>query len=72
MGTFGLSEKNRVAMLIIEHHIWATELQVHVSRLLMPHLDRDQWKRTMFTNYTLYFSMPLYEKSCRYVQGNAK
>ena len=46
MGTFGLSEKNRVTMLIIEHHVWETELWVHVSRLLMLHLDRDQWKHT--------------------------
>ena len=46
MGTFGLSKKNRVAMFVIEHHVWAMELWVHDSRLLMPHLDRNQWKCT--------------------------
>ena len=31
-------------MLVLEHYILAMELWVHVSRLPMPHLDRDQWK----------------------------
>ena len=38
------SDKNRVNMLVLEHYILAMELWVHVSRLLMLHLDRDQWK----------------------------
>ena len=29
---------------VLEHYILAVELRVHVSRLPMPHLDRDQWK----------------------------
>ena len=37
-------KKNRVDMLELEHHILATELWVNVSRLLVLHLDRDQWK----------------------------
>ena len=31
-------------MLVLEHYILAMELWVHVSRLPMLHLDRDQWK----------------------------
>ena len=47
-----LTAKRKVLGLRI---IW-----VHVSRLPMPHPDRDIWKHTMFTNFNLlYFSMPL-------------
>ena len=35
-------------MLVIEHHVWAMELRVHVSRLLVPHLDRNGWKQNLF------------------------
>ena len=38
-------------MLAIEHHVWAAELQVHVSRLLVPHLDINQWKHNWFTTF---------------------
>ena len=32
---------------VLEHYVLAMELWVHVSRLLMPHPDRDKWKCTM-------------------------
>ena len=36
-----LDGQKRVDMLVLEHYVLVTELWVHVSRLLMPHLDRD-------------------------------
>ena len=38
-------------MLAIEHHVWAVELWVHVSRLLVLHLDINQWKHNWFTMF---------------------
>ena len=49
MGTFWFYLKNRVVMLAIEHHVWAMELRVHISRLLVLHLDINQWKHNQFT-----------------------
>ena len=40
---------------------------VQVSRLLMPHPNKDRWKCTMFTN-NFYVSVSL-TRSRRYVQG---
>ena len=48
MGAFGLLKKNRVDMLVLEQYVLATELWVHVSRLLVPHLDRDRWKHLTY------------------------
>ena len=45
LGAFGVS-KNRVDTLVLEQYVLAMELWVHVSRLPMPHLDRDQWKHS--------------------------
>ena len=41
MGMLLVELKNWEVMLIIEQYIWAMELWVHVSRLLVPYLDRN-------------------------------
>ena len=41
---------------------------VQVSRLPMPHLDKDRWKCTMITNYFFIFQYASLTRSCRYVQ----
>ena len=41
---------------------------VHVSRLPVPHPDRDKWKHTMFTNSTHIFQYASRDNSHRYVQ----
>ena len=41
---------------------------VHVSRLPMPHLDKDRWKHTMITN-SFIFQYASLTRSCRYVQN---
>ena len=43
--------------LIIEHYILAMELQVHVSRLLMLHLDRNWWKQLVWCKPRLSYSV---------------
>ena len=49
------------------------ELWVQVSRLPMPHLDKDRWKHTMFTNKHLCFSMLLQQDHVgMYKVSNAK
>ena len=40
-------------------YILAMELWVHVSRLLVAHLDKDRWKCTMFTNKFIFHYVPV-------------
>ena len=41
---------------------------VQVSRLPMPHPDKDRWKCTMITNYSFIFQYASLTISCMYVQ----
>ena len=42
---------------------------VQVSRLPMPHPDKDRWKCTMITNYFCIFQYVSSKRSRRYVQN---
>ena len=44
-------------MLVLEHYILAMELWVHVSRLPVLHLDRDQWKHFILNILFSYWEL---------------
>ena len=64
-GCFGCQKQGEHAVL--GHDNLAMELWVHVSRLPVPHLDKDRRKSTMFTNYSFIFQSASLTRSLRYV-----
>ena len=54
---------------VLGHDNKAMELWVHVSRLPVPHPDKDRWKCTMITNYSSIFQYASLTRSLRYVQN---